>query len=33
MVVFLPDGGRQYLGKIYNDEWMRENRFIDEGND
>jgi cystathionine beta-synthase len=33
MVVFLPDGGRQYLGKLYNDEWMRENRFIDAEND
>jgi cystathionine beta-synthase len=29
MVVFLPDGGRQYLGKVYNDEWMRENGFLD----
>jgi cystathionine beta-synthase len=29
MVVLLPDGGRQYLGKIYNDDWMRENQFIE----
>lgn len=29
MVVFLPDGGRQYLGKIYNDDWMRENRYME----
>lgn len=29
MVVVLPDGGRQYLGKVYNDDWMRENQFIE----
>jgi cystathionine beta-synthase len=29
MVVILPDGGRQYLGKLYNDDWMRENQFIE----
>jgi Cysteine synthase len=29
MVVFLPDGGRQYLGKLYNDDWMRENQFLE----
>ncbi len=29
VVVFLPDGGRQYLGKIYNDDWMRENRYME----
>jgi len=29
MVVLIPDGGRQYLGKIYNDDWMRENQFIE----
>lgn len=29
MVVLLPDGGRQYLGKIYNDDWMRENRYME----
>jgi cystathionine beta-synthase len=29
MVVLLPDGGRQYLGKVYNDDWMRENQFIE----
>ncbi|CAM3781397.1 pyridoxal-phosphate dependent enzyme [Polaromonas hydrogenivorans] len=23
VVVVLPDGGRQYLGKLYNDDWMR----------
>ncbi len=29
MVVFLPDGGRQYLSKIYNDAWMRENQYME----
>lgn len=29
MVVFLPDGGRQYLSKVYNDAWMRENQYIE----
>lgn len=29
MVVMLPDGGRQYLGKIYNDGWMQENRYLE----
>jgi cystathionine beta-synthase len=28
VVVVLPDGGRQYLGKIYNDEWMRNNGYL-----
>ena len=26
-VVILPDTGRNYLSKIFNDEWMRENGF------
>lgn len=29
MVVLLPDGGRQYLGKLYNDDWMREHGYLD----
>ena len=29
VVVILPDGGRGYLSKIYNDTWMRENGFYD----
>ncbi|MBI3145614.1 MAG: pyridoxal-phosphate dependent enzyme [Pseudogulbenkiania sp.] len=29
MVVLLPDGGRQYLGKIYNDNWMRSNGYLE----
>lgn len=28
MVVLLPDSGRGYLSKIYNDTWMRENGFL-----
>lgn len=31
IVVILPDTGRNYLNKIYSDEWMIENGFI-EGN-
>jgi cystathionine beta-synthase len=27
VVVILPDGGRGYLGKIFNDEWMRAQGF------
>lgn len=29
VVTLFPDGGRQYLNKIYNDDWMRENRFLE----
>jgi cystathionine beta-synthase len=29
MVVILPDGGRSYLSKLYNDEWMRLNGLLD----
>jgi cystathionine beta-synthase len=28
MVVILPDSGRSYLSKIYNDEWMRANGLL-----
>jgi cystathionine beta-synthase len=31
MVIILPDHGTRYLGKIYNDAWMRDHDFIDEG--
>lgn len=31
MVVILPDHGTRYLGKIYNDEWMRNHDFLDKG--
>ena len=30
MVVLLPDNGRGYLTKIFNDEWMRANGFLGE---
>ncbi|MBU6427391.1 MAG: cystathionine beta-synthase [Cyanobacteria bacterium REEB65] len=29
VVVLLPDSGRGYLSKIFNDEWMRQNGFLD----
>jgi cystathionine beta-synthase len=29
VLILLPDTGRQYLGKIFNDDWMRENRYLD----
>ncbi len=28
LVVLLPDSGRGYLSKIYNDDWMREHGFL-----
>ena len=28
VVVLLPDGGRGYLGKIFNDDWMRSYGFL-----
>lgn len=30
MVVVLPDNGRGYLSKIFNDEWMKANGFLGE---
>jgi cystathionine beta-synthase len=30
MVIILPDHGTRYLGKIYNDAWMRNHGFIEE---
>ncbi len=29
MVVILPDSGLKYLSRIYNDDWMRRNGFLD----
>ncbi len=29
VVVILPDSGRNYLSTIFNDEWMKENGFLD----
>jgi cystathionine beta-synthase len=30
IVVVLPDTGRNYLSKIYNEEWMRSNGFLEQ---
>lgn len=30
IVVLLPDGAGKYLSKIFNDDWMRENGFLEE---
>lgn len=32
VVVILPDHGTRYLGKIYNDTWMSDHGFLEEGN-
>ena len=32
MVIILPDHGTRYLGKIYNDNWMRDHGFTETGN-
>jgi len=29
VVVLLPDSGTRYLGKVFNDDWMRENGFLE----
>jgi cystathionine beta-synthase len=31
IVVLLPDGGRGYLSKVFNDDWMRQHGFIGRG--
>ena len=31
VVVLLPDSGRNYLSKIYNDDWMADHGFLDRG--
>ncbi|WP_157155180.1 cystathionine beta-synthase [Diaminobutyricimonas sp. LJ205] len=31
IVVLLPDGGRGYLGKVFNDKWMRSHGFLEGG--
>ncbi|MEV5411499.1 cystathionine beta-synthase [Thermopolyspora sp. NPDC052614] len=33
VVVLLPDGGRGYLSKIFNDEWMADYGFLTSGGD
>ncbi|MBM3268283.1 MAG: cystathionine beta-synthase [Candidatus Sericytochromatia bacterium] len=30
VVVIVPDSGRGYLSKIFNDEWMRQNGFLEQ---
>ena len=30
IVIILPDSGSRYLSKVYDDDWMRENSFLDE---
>jgi cystathionine beta-synthase len=29
VVVIIPDSGTRYLSKIYNDNWMKENQFLE----
>lgn len=29
LVVIIPDSGNRNLGKVYNDDWMRENQFLE----
>jgi cystathionine beta-synthase len=29
MVILLPDAGSRYLSKVFDDDWMRENGFLD----
>ena len=31
VVIILPDGGRGYLGKVFNDDWMRKYGFLGRG--
>src|SRR5262249_16891877 len=30
ILVFLCDGGEKYVSKIFNDDWMRENGFLED---
>lgn len=30
MVIIMPDSGTRYISKIYNDDWMRKNHFLEE---
>ncbi len=32
MVILLPDHGTRYLGKVYNDDWMRNHGFLEDKN-
>ncbi|HEY6289936.1 MAG TPA: pyridoxal-phosphate dependent enzyme [Terriglobia bacterium] len=31
LVVLIPDTGARYLSKVYNNEWMKENRYLESG--
>ncbi|MEJ2009600.1 MAG: pyridoxal-phosphate dependent enzyme [Acidobacteriota bacterium] len=31
VVTFIPDTGMRYLSKVFNDEWMRDNRYFESG--
>lgn len=31
IVVLLPDSGNRYMSKVFDDDWMRENGFLEEG--
>ncbi|MBI3448659.1 MAG: pyridoxal-phosphate dependent enzyme [Acidobacteria bacterium] len=31
ILIILPDSGSRYLSKVFDDDWMRENSFLDEG--
>ncbi len=33
IVVMIPDSGNRYLSKFYNDEWMKQNGFLEEAQD
>jgi cystathionine beta-synthase len=33
IVIILPDGGRSYLSKIYNDAWMTQHGFLERASD
>lgn len=31
-MIIMPDHGTRYLGKVYNDTWMSDHSFIEQGN-
>ena len=31
ILILLPDSGSRYLSKVFDDDWMRENSFLDDG--
>ena len=31
LVVLLPDSGNRYMSKVFDDDWMRENGFLEDG--